>query len=238
MRHHHDGLAEVPVEELQDRQDLVGRGAVEVAGRLVAQQQLGVGHDRARDRDALLLPARHLARIVLHAVGEIDHLERGLDVLAPLLAVEPGQQQRQLDVLRRGQHRHQIVELEDEADIGGAKARELALRQPVDALPGDMDLAARRPVDAAEQIEQRRLARARRPHHGDEVAARDGEVEVVEDRDRLLALDEALAQAGEANHRVSDAMSSPVRCSCSRCARSVRGRGFLARGSGGASRGT
>ena len=76
----------------------------------------------------------------------------------PFLAAQFCQQQRQLDVLRRGQHRHEIVELEDEADIRGAEARELALRQGVDALPRHMDLPAVGMVDTAEQIEQCGLA--------------------------------------------------------------------------------
>ena len=40
----------------------------------------GIGDDRARDGDALLLAAGHLARIVLGAVGQADDLERGLDM--------------------------------------------------------------------------------------------------------------------------------------------------------------
>ena len=65
---------------LQRRQDLVRRGAVEVAGRLVAQQQPRIGYDGAGDGDALLLTARHLTRIVLGPVGEADDLERRLDM--------------------------------------------------------------------------------------------------------------------------------------------------------------
>ncbi len=37
---------------------------------------------------------------------------------------------------------------------------------------GDLDRAARRPVEAAQQIQQRRLARARRPHQRQEIARR------------------------------------------------------------------
>ena len=65
-----------------------------------------------------------------------------------------------------------------------------------------VDLAVIDVIDAAEQIEQRRLSRARRSHHGNEIAFGDSEVEMVEDRDRLLALGEALAHAGQANHRM------------------------------------
>jgi hypothetical protein len=37
--HHHDRLAVLAVERLQEVQDLVARLPVEIAGRLVAQQQ-------------------------------------------------------------------------------------------------------------------------------------------------------------------------------------------------------
>src|SRR5262252_10088767 len=42
MRDHDDGLAEVTIENLQRGQNLVRRRAVEVAGRLVAEQELRV----------------------------------------------------------------------------------------------------------------------------------------------------------------------------------------------------
>ena len=58
---------------------------------------------------------------------------------------------------------------------------EIALRQPVDAPPGDVDLAGVGAIDAAEQVEQRRLARSGRPHHGDEIAARNRQIEMIED---------------------------------------------------------
>ena len=76
VRHHDDGLLELPVEPLEQVEDLVGRLAVEVAGGLVGEQQRRVGDDRARDRDALLLAARELARVVVEAVAEPDDLER------------------------------------------------------------------------------------------------------------------------------------------------------------------
>src|SRR5215470_18655968 len=40
--HHHDRLAELAVEDLEGREDLVRGGAVEIAGRLVAQEQFGI----------------------------------------------------------------------------------------------------------------------------------------------------------------------------------------------------
>ena len=98
-----------------------------------------------------------------------------------------GQQQRQLDVLLRREHRHQVVELEDEADLGGAPLGERAAAELVEPLAADRDAAARGHVEAADEVEQRRLARARRAHQGEEVALLDVEVDVVQHLDLLLA---------------------------------------------------
>src|SRR5688500_18593201 len=73
--HHHDGLAVLAVEDLQQSQDLVRRPAVEVAGRLVADQDGRVRHERARNRDALFLAAGELLRLVTRAIGEPHDLE-------------------------------------------------------------------------------------------------------------------------------------------------------------------
>src|SRR6266568_4870173 len=71
-------------QQREQLQDLVGALAVQVAGGLVAEQEGGIGRDGAGDGHPLLLPARELAREVVHAVGEAHHPERGLYVLPPL----------------------------------------------------------------------------------------------------------------------------------------------------------
>ena len=76
--------------------------------------------DGARDGDALLLTARELARVVVHAVLEADHAQRRLRALLALGREQLGEQERQLDVLERGEHRHQVVRLEDEADVSAS----------------------------------------------------------------------------------------------------------------------
>ena len=58
----HDHRAAVGVEPFEEIEHLSGRRAVERAGGLVGEDQGGVGRDRTRDRDALLLPTRELVR--------------------------------------------------------------------------------------------------------------------------------------------------------------------------------
>ena len=103
---------------------------------------------------------------------------------APLLLRELRQEERQLDVLERVQDREQVVELEDEADrVGTATPRAAICDIVAMSRAADDDPAARRRVDARDQIQERRLARARRSHQGDVLALGNLEVDVVEDRD-------------------------------------------------------
>ena len=57
-------------------QHVVGGVAVQVAGRLVGEQQGGLGDQRPGHRDALLLAAGELVGLVLGAVGEADRVQR------------------------------------------------------------------------------------------------------------------------------------------------------------------
>ena len=64
-----NAVAAARVEAAHQREDLVGRMGVEVAGRLVGQHQRRRERQRARDRHALLLAAGELARQVVEAVA-------------------------------------------------------------------------------------------------------------------------------------------------------------------------
>ena len=157
VRHHDDRLAELDVQPVHQAEDVLGRLAVEVARRLVGDDQRRVGDDRARDRDALLLAARKLGGIVLHPVGEAPPARAPLR-RARAGAPAPGRRvssQRQLDVLERGQHRHQVVELENEADALGAPVGKLRFGELRDVDPVDEQLARVGLVDAGDQVEQR-----------------------------------------------------------------------------------
>ena len=187
VRHHDDRLAVIAVERLQQVEDLVARLAVEVAGGLVAQQQRRIGHDGARDADALFLAARQLARVVVGAVRETDDGERHLNALPPIGLRQFGEEQRQLDVAGRGEHRQQVVELKHEADVARPPRRELAARHLVDAVAGDGDGSFARRVETADQIQQRRLARPGWPHQRQEVSRRNVEVDTLENIDAFPA---------------------------------------------------
>ena len=68
VRHHQDRLVQAALQLDHQVQDFVGRLGVEIAGRLVGDDQRRVGDDGPGDADALLLAAGQLARPMTHAI--------------------------------------------------------------------------------------------------------------------------------------------------------------------------
>ena len=84
-----------------------------------------------------------------------------------------GQLEREEDVLLGGQHRQQVEELKDEADVLAAQLGELAVAERGDRGPVDPHLARGRPVQPGQEMHERRLARARRAHDRGQLALGD-----------------------------------------------------------------
>src|SRR5690606_1453930 len=75
MRHQHQGGAGIGIHREQQLDDRLAGGGVEIAGGLIGEQQRRPGDERARQRHALLLAARELARIVAQAFAQADLAE-------------------------------------------------------------------------------------------------------------------------------------------------------------------
>ena len=99
-------------------EDLGARLRVEVPGRLVGEDDLGLRRERARDRDALLLTAGELGRPVRQPVAEADGVDHPIE--PRLVGIAAGERHRQRDVLDRGQRRDEVERLEHEADLVAA----------------------------------------------------------------------------------------------------------------------
>ncbi len=70
-----------------------------------------------------------------------------------------------------------------------------------DAIAADPDLALAWPIEAGDQVEQRRLARTRRSHQAEELAFGHLQVQVVEHVDLLAAAREVLVHTTDADNR-------------------------------------
>jgi hypothetical protein len=147
---------------------LVAGQCVERAERLVEQQQPGVAEQGAGDGDALAHAARQFPGL---PVGEVADAQLGQQGARPL----GRRAARQALHLGRDQHVvedvapvEQQVALEDDADPVHAVA---------DRLAADHDAALARPVEPAQDAQERALAAAAGADDGRRAAALDGDVE-------------------------------------------------------------
>ena len=129
------------------------------------------------------------------AVAEPHELQRGRGVLQSLLLFEAGELQRQFDVFKRGQDRDQIEGLKHEADVFVAPVGDLPIGQGAQVLAEHHNLTVRSVVHRRDQVQQRRFARAGRPHQGDEFAVVDLDLDVFKSDDVKLIANEFLRQA-------------------------------------------
>src|SRR5262249_15280075 len=173
------------VELLAQVEDLASGRRVEGAGRLVGEEERRLGHESAREGDALALAAAQLVRLVLHALAQAHPRQRAHRQLAPLARAHAAVDERQLDVLQRRGARQELERLEDEANLAVAQRRQRVLAQTAHVLAAQAVGAPARRVEAAEDVEQRRLARPGLPDDGHVLAALDGEAHLAERVDRL-----------------------------------------------------
>src|SRR6476659_3126254 len=89
---------------------------IEIAGRLVGEEQPRSVGDGAGDGDALLLAAGQLCRTMLGPLAEAKRLQQLPGALLGLAPREPENKLRQHHVLQRRELRKQVMELIDEAD--------------------------------------------------------------------------------------------------------------------------
>ena len=184
----HEGRA-VLVELVEQAEDDLLVGFVQVAGGFVGQQQLGVVDEGAGHAHALLLAAGELARQVGGAVGEADAVE-GLEgfLLVGHRVVVLGNH----DVLEGGEVADEVELLEDEADGTAAHLGEFVGGEVGDVVPVEHDGALGSGVHGTDDVHEGGLAGAGGADDGDPLAARDFQRDVVQGVQVAVDLGDAL----------------------------------------------
>ena len=112
-----EGDPDLALDPLQLHLHLLAQLQVERAERLVEEQHLGVVDERARERDALLLPAGQLVRLARLVAGQLDELEHELDLVADLVRRDLAAAQAEGHVLEHVEVREERVVLEDRVGV-------------------------------------------------------------------------------------------------------------------------
>ena len=195
----HQRAVEVAVEVEHLGGDLFGGGAVELAGRLVGQHHGGARNQRAAHGGALALAAGQLMRLVAGAAAQADAVEHGEAAVARVAAVVAAYQQRHHDILQHAEIVQQVVELINKADAAVAKAAQRGAGQRRQRLAAQPDVAGVGAIKAAQQVQQRALARTGHADDGDALARRRRQVEALQHLDAQRAVAVTLAQRAALN---------------------------------------
>ena len=163
----------------QELEDLPADQRVEVARRLVGDDDPRVMDERAGDRRPLLLAARQLVGVLLRLLRQPDEREHAVDGRPDLASRGAGHLEREGDVLAHGLARQELEVLEDDADLA-ADDRHLPARQARQVVAVEHDRAHRRELVADEQLHERGLAGARGTDEEHEVALGHDQVDVLE----------------------------------------------------------
>src|SRR5438067_1558208 len=172
VRDHDDGLVEAVVHLLKHVQDDGRVLGVEVPRRLVGEDECGLGDDGAGERHALLLAAGKLQGLVVHLVFELEHAKDFAPPLGVAAAVFAAAVYAlgELEVALGGERREEVEALEDEADLAAAYVGAARVRGGREVFVVNHNPPRSRREQPAEEVQHRRLAAARRPHDGDELA--------------------------------------------------------------------
>src|SRR5262249_34363391 len=152
-----------------------------------AEEQARAVEEGARDGDALLLPAGELGRPPVGVVFEA-HAGEGLAGALLAEAADGGEGGRHRDVLDAREVIEEVEGLEHEPDALVARAGGLGVVEAEEIGAGDVALAGVGPVEPADDVEERRLPRARLSDERDHLAGVDRERDAAEDFLSALAL--------------------------------------------------
>ena len=162
-----------------------------------------IAAQRARHGHALLLTARELRRIVLHAVRHAHPLERFLHALLALGRAHAAIGQRQFDVLVHRKVADQVERLEDKADLPVADAGALGELQPAHRPAVQRVGAVAGSIQQAQNGQQGGLAAARRAGDREVLALLQIELDAGQGVRLDLVGHEHFGHAVQANQRFS-----------------------------------
>ena len=200
VRHHHD---QAVLGDLGEQvHHLHARLGIERAGGLVGEQDLGIVDEGARDGHTLHLAAGQLAGLLVGMLAQPHLLERCQRAFMALGTRHARKRQRQLHVGEDRLMRDEVVALEHEADAVVAIGVPVAILVLARGDAVDDQVARIVVVQAADDVEERGLARARRAQDCDELAVSESDGHMVEGRLRERARGVRLADIAQFQHGV------------------------------------
>src|SRR4029077_17944680 len=178
---------------------------IEIARRLIGDQERGLADHGAGDADALLLADGELERQHTLLAEETHLVERGAHAPVDLLQGSCSYGERKRDVVVHRPVGEQLVILEDHADVA-AESGDVPRLQRLRVTPRDRDSATGRPLEQCDELQHRALAGTRAAREEHHLAGVDAEADVIE---CLAPVGVALAHPVEKRHSAPPALPVP-----------------------------
>ena len=159
VRDDDDGPSLLLVQPRQRGHHLRPGVAVQIARRLVGQDDAGIVHQRPGDGHPLLLPTGELRGLVPHPIGQSDHLQQATRPLPALGRGHAGKEHGEFHVLGRRHRRDEVEGLKHEADLTAPVCGQSILVQSSDVLIAHPDVPRGGSIQSPHQVQQRGFAR-------------------------------------------------------------------------------
>src|SRR4029079_16839013 len=170
------GQALAGIELADDLEDLLHDQGSEAERWLIEQEQAGPRHQRAGDRQHLLLAARERAAALgLALVENGEDLEGAGEILLEIPGIGAGRTHLQVF-----EHRHAREDAAAFRRLRDAEADDLMRRALGDVVAGELDRSGPAARRSANGHHQRRLAGAVGPNQGDDLALIDVDIDALE----------------------------------------------------------
>lgn len=209
MGDQHDGPAFFGREASQQLHHFLTVGRVQRCGRLVGKDQIGFADEGSGQGDTLTLSGTQIMRLRVDLVGQSNGIEQGLGSLPCHFRGRALQRERHADVVDYRQAADQVKPLKDETEMLSAERGASATTEPRDVMIEDADLSLIGREDTTENGKQGRLAAARRPGQINALAARDRQIDPVENRRARVATSVGLVDILDTNRNLfSDILSN------------------------------
>lgn len=186
VRGQHEGLVDVATEPFNLPMHRLGGPGVEVARRLVHQDQRGLVHEGPGNGDSLLLSSRERAGTMIGPISQPQQIEqlasaRGDVAHRPML-----NESRHRYVFEGRELGKQVMELKNKPDGAVAKGRKLIVALFEEVVSREPDGPGSGTVEGAEQVEERRLSRSTLSNDRYDVALLDRHLQILQHRQRFV----------------------------------------------------